>query len=415
MTLDKLLKFRFFLAGAGVFLLVAVLVGYMVYASIARFASEKDEAAQAFSERSLLYARDPFPSEDNIRIEQDNKFILMDKFTGLMDMLSLGQIEAKMAEPTVFMRNLESGRRRMKQQFDDAGVVLPANFQYGFEKYVEGALPKEADVPKLTYQLHVVETLCRMLADARIFELLELTREVFETDSGPVARARPGRADSNASQQEQGGSEASSFSVELFSSMVFKCRFRAKESSLVTIFNNMASNQLFMCISNFRVEPGPTFRNPITERYEKPLETTGEMPTREKRLIFGKEDLNVGMDVVVYRFAAKARKSEETKQSQARSSRESAVPAQDSSITSPAITNMVEQPATGGLPPPEKPSTPEPAVDKPADVNQPQSQDTGYATQVSSVEPSQTNAQGTNHQPSLSKESSVQIIQPDGM
>jgi hypothetical protein len=369
MNLGKLVtKFRFFLAGAGVFVLVMAGVGYMVYASITRYAAEKAGFAQALAERTALQSRNPFPSEDNIRIEQENQRILKDKFDGLMESLGAGQFEVKSTEPTVFMRNLEGARRRMKQQLDDAGVVLPANFQYGFEKYVGGALPQEGDVPKLTYQLHVVEVLCRMLADAKAAELLEVSREVFETDAAPVGRPRGGQPPPGAPTSKPADAPAGD---TLFSRMTFRFRFRAIEPSLVTVLNNMASNQLFMCVSNFKVRNpketkdaiGRDYR-PISEAQEKPVTPAPDIPTRDKRLILGREELIVEMDVRVYRFAGREKKAEEGRPTPARGGRDTPAAASDSApvaapepgsapVAAPAVPAAAEPPVANPPPGPD--------------------------------------------------------------
>ncbi len=315
MITDKLGKFGAFYIGAGVFGLVIALIGYMVYVSVSRYSEEKTGFSQALGERKGLHARSTYPSEENIKVEQDNQRILADKFSGLMDSLYFSPVEMKSAEPTVFMSNLESARMRMKQMLAAARVRYPDNFQYAFGKYVGGILPHEDDVPKLAYQLYIIETFCRVLSDAKAASWDDVTREEFEA-SGRVRSYARGQPDASG----DGGALTASEEEPLFTKMKFSLRFQATEASLMTVLNNLASNQLFTCVSRLRLANpkeskdaiGRDFTS-IEEAKANPVRPPADIPSRDKRLTMGREELIVTMDVGVYRFAGKPRKADDSK------------------------------------------------------------------------------------------------------
>ncbi|NUN93313.1 MAG: hypothetical protein HUU04_05990 [Verrucomicrobiae bacterium] len=140
--------------------------------------------------RAALWARKPFPKQPNVEIVQRNaremKAVAEDCLARLrgpvIETPNLGELDAK--------GKILVARRQMSEALVKAEVKHPEKFQFGFDRYTSYP-PKKEHIPLLLRQNAITAELVRLLAAARIFDLLAIRRVEFE-DVADGAKAAGG-------------------------------------------------------------------------------------------------------------------------------------------------------------------------------------------------------------------------------
>lgn len=286
------------------FVLLAV-IGSRLFFVFKNYQKEKQELDAAKSRIEQLYQRRTFPSAANIIREKEKQADLVDEYNELNSRLSAGQVLPEGMEAAEFMPFLENTLRRIRDQLQAGRVVFPDKYTFGFEKYAGGQLPIPKNIPHLVQQLKITEDICRVLPDSAVNELISFARNEFESVSGGAADA-PARS---ATPSVAGGTQGE----ELVSTQHFKIAFRAREGSTFDFLNRLARLPMFTVITwveinNPRQETtmagaGPS--RPAADEKSKPASKgqTDEL-TREKRIILGREEVEVKLEFDVYNFGS---------------------------------------------------------------------------------------------------------------
>jgi hypothetical protein len=327
----KLRRHMVLVVGGGTALVLMLVALFMLYRFYSAYDRVNGDLQSTMSHLRGLQDRAPYPSSTNVSAVGSQLTSLNGYFDGLFSSLRQGQIEPVEMEAAKFTPLLRDGILRVNKRAQDAGVLLPTTFAMGVERYKLGALPSGADVPRLVVQLKTLEALCDMLIDAKVTELLSVTRQVFEqgaesreapaADFGRGGRWGPGGgmpvpeapAATGAGQPEK-VDPSGLFSVEHYT-IEFKCH----ERSMWQILNTLARSKLFAVVTSVAIVND----NPVPKIGPKlPAQTAaGVMPgssapaaapaaqssdvkvlSQEERVVAGREVVKVVLDVDVYRF-----------------------------------------------------------------------------------------------------------------
>lgn len=293
---------------AAAFILLAV-IGSRLFFVFKSYQKEKQELNAAKSRIEQLYQRKIFPSAANVIRGKEKLADLVDEYNELNSWLSAGQVLPQGMEAAEFMPFLENTLRRIRDQLQIGRVAFPDKYTFGFEKYAGGQLPMPKNIPRLVQQLKMTENICRVLPDSAVNELISFARDEFESVSGVAApEAQAGRR----GQPAPAAGPAAAPGEERVSTQHFKMVFRAREGSALDFLNRLVRLPMFTVITwveinNPRQETtiagaGPA--KPAADEKSKPpaLKSRVEELPREKRIILGREEVEVKLEFDVYNF-----------------------------------------------------------------------------------------------------------------
>ena len=304
-----LLKKHIMLVTTAVVTVVALgLAGWKLVLLIRDYMDAKDALSAAMGRLQSMYERTPYPSQRNVVMESLNYDDTVDMFNELNELLRVDQVETREMESADFMRLLENTLRQLRDLHRAQNIQIPAKYAFGFDKYAGGLLPAPHDIPQLAQQLKIIDVLCRRLVDSGITELISVTREDVESTSKAPADPRKSR----------GG--AAPASDKLFTLKHFKLEFKAKELAVIDVLNRMAAQSMFTVITAVELSnPRQSMRDATTGGAKLAVAAAGKDPKndaktaatsapleelpREQRVLTGKEETSVKMDVDVYQFA----------------------------------------------------------------------------------------------------------------
>jgi|GEM_PF-5038777 len=217
----------------------------MVFVEINSTALIKSKLSGELVQLKNMYALVPFPSDANIAGTRTNVMVLN---RGLRDMLadmSAGQVTVtNIMPPLDWLSQLRKTQVGLKDRARKAGVDVSPKCAFAFENYDNGVPPKKAEhIERLTKQLVMVDSLCRILYDCGIKQLTSIERRQFENMEA---------VDVFASLPPSGGSETNS-PVALFTREHFRFTFRAKETALFSILNSCALHSLFIVVTDMEI------------------------------------------------------------------------------------------------------------------------------------------------------------------
>lgn len=310
--------------GVGVLLLLASDVGFLLW-SLRRYKEALNRLEQQKQELAALYEMAPFPSPQNVEREEKNLTLLTNALSRIQERLAARQIEPNpdLKQPTVFMDSFWQTRRDLLNKARTAGIELPKDFAFGFERYLQGTPPKPEHVPRLMQQLTIARRLCDVLLQSKVTAIDAVGREVFESEEqeessrSPFSVAPSPRTGRRPRIIEEESSSANRFNPdtgllspgELFTRMRFALWFRAREEVVVQVLNALAAHEIFLAIDRLqwnapldqvtirkRVIPG--------DREEEKGILPAALESKESRIVSGREAvLTIRLDVEAYRFA----------------------------------------------------------------------------------------------------------------
>jgi hypothetical protein len=247
----------------GVALLAAA---WTLFRGVVRFNLAAGALDDAKRQLTGYYQEAVFPSAENVQREKDNTLQVTRWYEELTTALRAGNVTNSERSPSRFVGILERARERLLRDAQAAGTELPKSFAFGFDRYTgTGTLPRPDDVPRLTEQLILVTRVCIILFENRVKELRVVERALFEegADVAPAAAAagpgrRPAAGSGGAGAGPVGGLPASGEQPGiipeggLYGRYRFAFEFNAKETSLLSILNALASSPVFTVVNVIR-------------------------------------------------------------------------------------------------------------------------------------------------------------------
>lgn len=311
--LNLLKKYLWLTVGIALaFVFLAVIGGrlFFVYKSHQK---EKQELNGANARLDELRERTIFPSVANIARENEKLADLTDEFNELNGLLTEDQFLPQDMEGAEFMTFFENALRSIRDRLQTGRVAFPEKYTFGFEKYAGGILPAPGDIPRLVQQLKITERICQILPDAAVSELIVFKREEFETAAGKqVPQSGRGRAPVPASGAE--GSVARP-GGQLYFSQHFQISFRAREGSVLDLLNRFARLTMFTVVTRVQITNprqeasvgASGWAQPAADASKNKTDTTiiqaqTDAVSRDKRIVLGREELEVILDMDVYNF-----------------------------------------------------------------------------------------------------------------
>ena len=247
----------------GIALLAAA---WTLFRGVMRFNEVARALDDAKQQLTGYYQEAVFPSAENVQREKDNTVQMTRWYEELTTALRAGNVTNSERSPSRFVGILERARERLLRDAQAAGTELPKSFAFGFDRYSgTGTLPRPDDVPRLTEQLILVTRVCIILFENRVKELRVVERALFEGGEAvatTAAGAGPGRrpaAGGGAGVEPVGGLSPSGAQPGiipdggLYGKYRFAFEFNAKESSLLSILNALASSPVFTVVNVIRV------------------------------------------------------------------------------------------------------------------------------------------------------------------
>lgn len=317
---------RVMVATGGVLgLMVLVGVGVIFFVSLTRYWRAQAQLRERDLELRGLYAKDPFPSDDNLIGERKNLKDLEGELGRLLEAMSHGQMDPEEQSPERFISQFHETRRRLEGLAAANGVTLlpKDDFAFGFDRHMAGSPPAHPDVRRLTRQLLIVEALCNELYAARITALRGIGREEFEqsldeANGGlvkPVPRSAPRRGAQAATTVNVRNPDAGVIPDKaLYGTWRFTLEFTAKEMALIDVLNRLARCDTFAAVTRVEVQGDPHVlavmvnqaghaENADGRQSSTTTAATAVVESAGQRLLAGLDTLlTVRMNVDVYQF-----------------------------------------------------------------------------------------------------------------
>ncbi len=245
------------ISGAVTAVLAGVLIFFLVRSAsqYGNVSAELDSGTRALKQ---LGDRVPFPNEENVAQAAKNLENLEVFFGGTITSFLKNQFNPAPMEPARFPQALNVSIRAMNQSAASNSVAVPQPFFYGFERYSRGQPPVKSDIPRLSRQLHAIETILRAICSAQIRELASIERHVFE-DEAPAGDPASGgvvrREDVAAGTAAASGPAVGYFQdpAGLFVKERLILTFSAKESTVWDILNILPKLPVFSVVSDIDI------------------------------------------------------------------------------------------------------------------------------------------------------------------
>jgi hypothetical protein len=279
---------------------------------------EVDQNLQTASETlTTLYSQNPFPSGGNLRLERENIKSIGEELMGLQRAMGAGQIEPVAQSPAKCITQFWETRNSLLARAGTA-IKVDKGFDFGFGRHMKGDLPSIQDVPRITQQLKIVETLCGILYAAKISSLTGLSRQEFESDAAlAVAPGKPGPAPVKAGNEMVVKNVVDAMAGvvppgQLYGRWRFAVQFTARENALLNVLNGLARSPVFVVVSRMEVKGDEkVFDRKEAEAVaaksaENPegKDVKDALKPRDARVVCGRDALvNVKLELDVYQFA----------------------------------------------------------------------------------------------------------------
>ena len=160
---------------------VCVVLAFLGFGKASEAAERADKAVAAVGK---VYARNPFPSEENIDRAGTNALWRAEWTKKLALAIDEGAYPpARGVTPGAFSQMREKAIENMTKaapEGEDGKPVIPENFAFGFERYSSGVPAEKAHVERLVRQLKAMEQLVGVIYKAGVVCFEAAGREVFE-------------------------------------------------------------------------------------------------------------------------------------------------------------------------------------------------------------------------------------------
>ena len=319
------------LVGGLVVLLLVVGLFVWMFGAQGHYADGFAKLSTAQNQLQRLTARNPFPSAGNVQAMGQQLETYREYLAGLKAEMRKGQ---RVAEPVTrdrFRQLLEDTLRQLGNGAREKGVLLPANFAFGFQRYAEGVLPAEEEMGRLVDQLYSVKSLCEILYAAGINELVAVERTTFEKDAqaAPVEeeygrRSARGRAEAPVAAASV---ELEKDPLGLYTREHYVLTYKAQDAANWRVLDRLAKGAPFVVVTQVEIVNAarPAVLAPKTDAAApaapQATSTAGwqapgsaapvggpeaEVLPRELRVVAGQEWPTVRLEVDFYRFVEPA-------------------------------------------------------------------------------------------------------------
>ena len=318
------------LVGGVVVLLLAVLLGYLMFSAKGRYAENVMGLDSSKNRLNKLSGRAVFPSEANVQAIQRQLGVYDGYLDGLFDSMRAGQraSEGEMGRDQ-FRQLLEQTLGRLLNLAKSKSIAIPPDFSFGFQRYTSGILPAEDELGRLVDQFHSLTALCEVLYEAGISELVSVERTVFEKDALTAIETQDGDRGRGRGGRGRGEPEPEVRSTELvrdpdglFTKERYVVTYRAQDAVNWKVFDLLSKGAPFVIVTKVEITNSarPVVVPPRAETPAPPPPggrpapagggvgaapgSAPEILPRELRVVAGQELPLVRLEVEMYRFAA---------------------------------------------------------------------------------------------------------------
>ena len=276
-----------------VLLPILALVGLKLWSASQHYARAKCALQTVTDRKQQLDRRDPYPSPENVRHQTENYKDLLDSYNELNEMLRVQPIEPQLMSPADFMPLLENTLRRLRHMLTVAQISYPPKYAFGFERYAEGKMPVAGEVPELVQQLTIIEELVRVLCRLGIAELIVIDRSAAEVAQS-YGSADPSAAPADYSWGPETRTRAQHFKLQL----------KASEAVVIDLLNLLARLPMFTLVTNLKLETAKLTSPGAAAAPAAPLALPARAaPTAERKILLGRELVELELELAVYQFA----------------------------------------------------------------------------------------------------------------
>lgn len=234
-------------AGAGIFLVLAGGLGYMLWDAAAQRTEAEDNLAAARETFERYNNASVFPSAKSIADVSSNKMSYATWQEQAVAFAAKGDRPVQNLTPAQFKERLQAEVRRMaKLPGGVEGAICAPTFLFGFDQYLGegGVLPAEADVPRLMAQLDLIAHVVDLLADAGVHDVQSIERVAPPKPAADGADAdRPKRKAKKADVEEAEGPKTTCLD--------YKFAFSTRPAAFVAALNALAADSRFIVINDF--------------------------------------------------------------------------------------------------------------------------------------------------------------------
>lgn len=321
------------LVGGLVVLLLVVGLFIWMFGAQGHYADGFAKLSTAQNQLQRLTARNPFPSAGNVQAMDKQLGIYREYLESLKAEMKKGQRGAEPVTRDRFRQLLEDTLRQLGNGAREKGVALPANFAFGFQRYAEGVLPAEEEMGRLVDQLYSVKTLCEILYEAGINELVAVERTTFEKDAQTVPVEEEFGRRSARGRAEQPVAAAPSLELEvdplgLYTREHYVLTYKTQDAANWRVLDRLAKGAPFVVATQMEivnsarpaVAPPPPVETPAPAAPQATSVAGWQAPgsaapvgarapevlPRELRVVAGQEFPNVRLEVDFYRFVEPA-------------------------------------------------------------------------------------------------------------
>lgn len=244
--------------GGGVTLVLAGILGFLLFQQTGSYAEVKDSLDSAQRKLVKLTNRKPsFPSEVNVEQEKKQIETYREYKDDLFAAMREGQVELWESDRDGFRRRLQACLENLDRDARKHSVKVPPHFPFGFQRYAAGAMPEDEEIQRLMAQLQAVTAICEVLYDAGIVELRGVERTEFEKnaqaaqgdDGAMSARERRRAARRGEEETSKAATELYVDPDHLFCKEHFAVTFTARDATQWKILDRMAQGAPFIVVT----------------------------------------------------------------------------------------------------------------------------------------------------------------------
>lgn len=324
-------KHRILIIGGSIALVCLIGAGFLLVQLSSRYSDTAKALVKTQSRLTSLNHRDPYPSQDNVEILQDNLVVMREEVADLKTRLSAANVEVEKIEPAQFAPLLERTYNRIKQRAASLNVPVPGQGTYGYTEYAQGKLPEKRHVERLVRQAKIQEYLAGLLLDAKVSSIEMIQRTSFEGEAEPEDQpanqrfARTPTPTRSANRSAIPETEPS----PLYETERYSLTFTGREGAIWEAINQLSASPLFVKVVDVSLKNlGENLGKPVdlkamymeTRRAVNPANPamrtgTGELTPdilatipREERIVAGREAIEAKLviDVLLFKPVAES-------------------------------------------------------------------------------------------------------------
>ena len=245
------------LVGGLVVLLLVVALSYLLFSTQGRYADAATGLTLTQGKLQRLSGRAVFPSAGNVKTLGKQLEIYQEYLDGLYDSMRAGQRVSQPVNRDGFRRMLEDGLTRLVKHARAKSVTLPPDISFGVQRYIAGNPPSDEDLPRLVNQFTSIITLCEILFEAGIGELVSVERTVFEKDAqaAPVEEQYSRRRMRNRAETVEAAPRTELFQDPdgLFTKEHYVLTYRAQDAANRKVLDRLSQGAPFVVVTQVEI------------------------------------------------------------------------------------------------------------------------------------------------------------------